>query len=75
MIEEWKSYTRYQKIVLCIYTLISLPLMPLYVVMIPLSFWITKSKGDTRKLSLVEFLSLSVAMSMFAYLTILLLRK
>lgn len=65
--EEWKAFTRYQRIVLSIYTLFSLPLMPFYVVMIPFAFWVTRSKDDTRTLTLIEFLSMAMAMSVFAY--------
>lgn len=68
MIEEWKSFTRYQKIVLSIYFLISLPLLPVMVILIPSMWWIAKPKWSTDKMTLMHFLCMSVTLSLFAYL-------
>ena len=66
--EEVKQLTRYQRIILSIYALISLPLLPLMAVMIPFAWWVTAPQGGpTRKLTLIEFLSFSVTMSLFTY--------
>lgn len=67
--EEINQLTRYQKIILSIYFVLSIPLLPFMAVMIPFAWWVTAPEGGpTRKLTLIEFLSFSVAMSLFAYL-------
>jgi hypothetical protein len=69
IIEEWKSFTRYQKIVLTIYFIISLPLMPFFAIVIPFANWITTGKGmPVRRLTIIDFLSQSTAFSLFGYL-------
>lgn len=66
--EEIAQYTRYQKIILSIYFLLSLPLLPLMAILIPFAWWVTAPQGGpTRPLTLIEFLSFSVTMSLFAY--------
>lgn len=75
MIEEWKLFTRYQKIVLTIYLIISLPLMPFFIIMIPFANWVTSPEGGpVRQLTLTYFLSQSVAFSVFAYMIAALIR-
>jgi len=70
-IEEWKACSVRQKIILSIYALVSLPFMPFYMVMIPFAWWVTTSKGqEPRKVTIVEFLSMSMASSLFVYLFI-----
>lgn len=67
--EEINQLTRYQKTILSIYFLISIPLLPLMAIMIPFAWWITQPQGvPPRPLTLIEFLSFSVAMSLFAYM-------
>lgn len=68
MIKEWKSFTRRQKIIIGAYLVMSLPLLPLMAIMIPFSWWIVAPQGGpTRKLTLIEFASISLAMSLFTY--------
>jgi hypothetical protein len=60
------KYTTKQKVILTIYVLVSLPLLPLMAIMYPFSKWAVEGKKPT--LDLVEFLSMSVAFSLFMYL-------
>jgi hypothetical protein len=69
ILEEWKSYSRYTKTVLSIYALVSLPLMPLYIILIPFAWWVTTSEGTQyKRLPLADFLSFAMSMSIFAYM-------
>lgn len=69
MIKEWNSWTTYQKIALSIYTILSLPLLPLMVVLVPFVWATTTSESSASiKLTLAEFLSLSMAVSILCYL-------
>jgi hypothetical protein len=71
MFEEWKSYSGYTKTVLVIYFLISLPLLPLMAIMIPFAWWVAAPQGVlTRRQTLADFLSLSVALSLLAYILV-----
>jgi len=69
MIKEiWNSWNTRQKIVLTIYIIISLPTLPLNGIIIPFLHWLMQSDGvRRRKLSLPEFLSMSVTNSIFIY--------
>lgn len=62
-----KDYTKRQKIILTIYAVVSFPVLPLMALYYPFVKWVTSSSGET-KLDLVEFLSLSMAVSLFVYL-------
>jgi hypothetical protein len=64
-----QEYTQRQVVVLTIYALLSLPLLPLMAVAYPFSKWVTRDANNHEEieLTMVEFLSLSMAMSLFMY--------
>lgn len=68
--EEWKSYTKRQKIILSAYAFFSLPMLPIMGILIPFSHWVTQpdNKAYRRKLTLFEFICMSWAMSLLVYL-------
>jgi hypothetical protein len=69
LVETWNSWDKQQKIVLTIYAIVSLPLLPFTAIIIPFAHWITQPNGvPPRKLTLIEFLSMSIAISIFGYL-------
>ena len=67
-----EEYTQRQKIILTVYAILSLPLLPLVAVMYPISKWITQDANNKEevKLSVIEFLSLSLALSLLLYIVI-----
>ena len=70
-----QRYTRYQVIVLTIYACLSLPILPLTAIMYPFSKWITQDAnahacGEKVEYTIEEWLSLSIALSIFMYMII-----
>lgn len=61
----FKDLDTRQKIVLAIYAIVSLPLLPLFAIMYPLATWVVGGKR-----SLVDFLSISMAVSIFIYMVV-----
>jgi len=71
MLEEWRSFTKYQKIIISIYLVLSLPWIPFLIMVIPFTHWLTSSANiPYKKITLMEFACFSVAMSLLGYLII-----
>ena len=64
-----QEYTQRQVVILTIYILLSLPILPLMIFLYPFTKWVTQSANDKTEveLTMIELLSLSMAMSLFMY--------
>jgi Na+-driven multidrug efflux pump len=68
-VEEGLMHT-YQKVILTIYAIFSLPILPLMVFVYPFIKWTTLQKDEKIKLDITEFLAMSAAISIIVYLYI-----
>lgn len=64
--EAWDRWSKRQRIIFVIYFLLSLPLFPFYIVMIPFAHWITWSANRPyKRITVEEFLCMAAAMTVW----------
>jgi len=69
-----EQYTKHQKIILTIYAILSLPLLPMMAILYPFLTWIFTGVGEKYKLSLLDFLCMSMAVSLPTYIVLVFFR-
>lgn len=68
-LKEWREFSLRQKLILGAFFLFTIPMLPFNIVMVPFAHWITASANvPYRQITFLDFLGMSFAMSVLAYL-------
>lgn len=68
-LKEWRELRTRQKLILGAFFIFTIPMLPLNIIFIPFAHWITSSANmPYRPITLLDFIGMSFAMSIMAYL-------